>query len=224
MYGRLTAGTRYALALGVMTAASVALLLLDAFATRRFVYTYMVWNLLLAWIPFLLSLCLTRMLQYRLWSSWPALGLSAAWIVFLPNSFYMVSDFIHLADATSASIMFDTVVLTSFILLGLVLGASSLYAVHRALLHRLSDRNAVAIIIAVLILSSVAIYIGRDLRWNSWDLLFNPAGVAFDVSERLLHPSQYGQVIGIVGPFFVLLTCLYLVVWEGAQLLRQNNS
>ena len=63
----------------------------------------------------------------------------------------------------------------------------------------------------------MAIYIGRDLRWNSWDVVADPAGVLFDLSSRLLHPGQYGPMLAVILPFFVLLCSLYGVAWFGIQ-------
>jgi uncharacterized membrane protein len=56
----------------------------------------------------------------------------------------------------------------------------------------------------------VAIYIGRDLRWNSWDVLVSPAGLLFDLSDRLIHPTEYHVIFAVAGGFFVLLFGLYV--------------
>jgi uncharacterized membrane protein len=66
----------------------------------------------------------------------------------------------------------------------------------------------------------VAIYIGRDLRWNSWDVFSSPAGLLFDVSDRLVRTSNYHDVVGTVAAFFALLGGMYVVGWRLAHVTR----
>jgi uncharacterized membrane protein len=118
-------------------------------------YKYLVWNLFLAWLPLLFALWLTRTLRSKLWSSWEALGVSVLWLLFLPNSFYMISDFIHLKDISTVDLLYDAVMFTAFIYLGLTLGFSSLYLVHLELKKRYRAKAAAAIIAGVLLLASL---------------------------------------------------------------------
>ncbi|HSX23761.1 MAG TPA: DUF1361 domain-containing protein, partial [Candidatus Saccharimonadales bacterium] len=76
------------------------------------------------------------------------------------------------------------------------------------------NRYGIVVITCVFALISFAIYLGRSLRWNTWDLLVNPAGLLFDISERVLHPLSHPQVFVTTLTFFVLLTSIYLVVWN----------
>lgn len=175
---------------------------------------YLLWNLFLAWIPLGLSYVLVRLLRSRLWSSWPAIGVSLAWLVFLPNSFYMVSDFIHLQDMPRTHILFDSLMFTLFILNGLILGYTSLYMVQTELRKRLSMVRSGAFSAVVLLLCSIAIYLGRDLRWNSWDVLVNPAGIIFDVSERIIDPFGHPEAFTTTLMFTVFLGGIYAVVWN----------
>jgi uncharacterized membrane protein len=177
-------------------------------------YWYMVWNLFLAWVPLLLIVWLLRMLRHKRWSSWQGVGLSFLWLCFLPNSFYMVTDYIHLQDVSSVDVLYDAVMLTSFVFTGLVLGYFSLYLFHIELRKRLPAMTTSRIIGFILLLCSFAIYLGRDLRWNSWDILINPAGILFDVSDRILDPAGQPQMLVTTLSFFVLLSMLYIVLWN----------
>jgi uncharacterized membrane protein len=197
--------------------ASLVCLVLYGYTVHRageVVFRYLPGNLVLAWLPVLLALLLARLLKTRLWSSWPTLAVSLAWLVFLPNSFYIVTDLIHLQGVYTSTVVADSVMFAAFVVTGLLLGFTSLYLVHRELLQRLSTNWAVGYVTAILFLCSLAIYIGRDLRWNSWDVLVSPAGMLFDLSDRLLHPSQYGDVLSVSLSFFVLLGGMYLVAWR----------
>jgi uncharacterized membrane protein len=213
MHVRLTLGDRYFLALGFATLVSGLLLAAALFISRASAPLYLLWNLFLAWVPFVLAVWLSRLLRHKAWSSWEGLTLSAAWLAFLPNSFYMISDFIHLAEVSPDYLLFHAVLFTSFILTALALGIGSLYIVHAELRRRISGWAAWGWVLAILFVCSIAIYVGRDLRWNTWDVLVDPAGLLFDMSSRLLRPAEYLQMAGVVVPFFLLLTSLYTLAW-----------
>ncbi len=106
----------------------------------------------------------------------------------------------------------------------MALGFSSLYLIHLQFRRRFSSRTAAAWIAFTLLVSSAAVYVGRDLRWNSWDVLTNPGGVLFDISDRVLHSSQYPQMLVTIISFFVLLGSMYGLLWHGARLLRQAGA
>lgn len=215
-----SARRNFVIALGCSTLVSVSFFVYGAFRNSSFEYSYLLWNLFLAWLPLAFALWLTRILRTQLWSSWPALGVSFLWLVFLPNSFYMISDFIHLQNVSRVDILYDAVMFTSFIALGVLLGITSLYLIHREFKKRFSPKGAAAWIAATLLLCSFAIYLGRDLRWNSWDVLTNPAGLVFDVSDRLIHLSSYPQMLVTVTAFFALLSSIYGLAWTGVALLK----
>ncbi len=206
-------------ALLLASGVSAGLYAYGAWRNHSLEFGYMIWNLFLAWLPFLFSLRLLYVLRHKLWSSWEGLATSVLWLVFLPNSFYMISDFIHIKEFVRHDVVFDIVMFTSFIYTGVLLGFSSLYMVHLQLRRRLDAQAAAAWITVTLLLCSVAIYLGRDLRWNSWDVLTNPGGLLFDVADRLIHPAAYPQMFVAITSFFVLLSSMYYLLWRAARLL-----
>jgi uncharacterized membrane protein len=113
---------------------------------------------------------------------------------------------------------------TSFFFIGVLLGFSSLFLIHLELKKRFTGYTANASIALTLLICSFAIYLGRDLRWNSWDILINPGGLLFDISARLLHPASYPDMFVTVIPFFLLLVSMYHLLWRGVLLLRRPNS
>jgi len=183
-------------------------------------FSYLLWNIFLAMLPLVFALRLAYVLRHKRWSAWTSIGWSLLWLLFLPNSFYMISDYIHLKEVSRADVLYNAVMFTSFIYLGVLVGFCSLYLVHIQLRRRLQAGWAALWIAATLFICSCAIYIGRDLRWNSWDVLFNPFGLLFDISDRLLRPDAYPEMIVTVVIFFILLGSLYAVFYSGAKLLR----
>jgi uncharacterized membrane protein len=212
-----------ALSLSVSAGTCLVLFLFRVAASEDWRYSYLLWNLFLAGLPLLFAGLLLRRLKKGRWLAWQNLALTALWLGFLPNSFYILSDFIHLESTGEVSLLYDIVMYASFIFNGFSLGFISLFLVHRQLLVRLHSLQANSLVALVLFLCSFAIYLGRYLRWNSWDVLINPAGLLFDVSDRIINPAAHPQAFITTSTFFVLLGSIYLVLWQAAQVLSTMN-
>lgn len=210
--------------LALSTLVSVGLFAYGAWRNHSLAYNYLSWNLLLAWLPLLFAVRLVDVLRYKAWSSWEGLAWSLLWLIFLPNSFYLISDFIHLQDVQTVDVLYDAVMFTSFVYTGVILGFSSLYLIHIQLRRRLKPHAAASWIAAALVICSAAVYVGRDLRWNSWDILTNPGGLLVDLSDRLLHPSAYPEMGITIVAFSVLLGSMYSLLWQGARLLSSAKA
>jgi uncharacterized membrane protein len=220
------AGTRNRLLmiLGLSSAVSVALFIGRVMATQEWTYWFLVWNLFLAWIPLGLAWWLVARLRHKPWLSAGNIILSLLWVGFLPNAFYIASDMVHLTNTGPISLLYDVVMFISFTFNGFILGYLSLYAVHNRLKKRFSNQAAFGMVAAVLLLCSFAIYLGRYLRWNSWDVLFNPAGLVFDVSEPFINPTSHPQVFTTTLMFFVLLASIYIVCYQLVALAREARD
>lgn len=193
---------------------SLLLLCVTFWLNRDWHYNWMAWNLFLAWVPLVLSTWLVHILQVRIWTNWLPLLVSLAWLLFLPNTFYMVTDFIHLSPENRAEHVFDAIMLMSFAVNGLLIGFVSLYQVHRELARRLGEQVGVVFAPAVLIICSYAIYVGRFLRWNSWDVVVNAPSVLFEVTDVLFSAGTRQSLITTTFGFFALLASLYFVAWQ----------
>lgn len=202
---------------------SVGLFAVRAIAGESDRYWFLNWNLLLAWLPLLFALALRRRLRTNPWLSWRSLVLTLLWLGFLPNSFYLVSDFIHLHESGEVSLLYDIVLFMSFTLNGFMLGFSSVYLVHKELLKKIRRRDTHLIIAAVLLLSSFAIYLGRYQRWNTWDVLVNPAGLLFSVSDRFINSGNNPQMFTTTLMFFALLASIYALIWRVSTILSLNR-
>lgn len=183
----------------------------DSGSTR---YWFLIWNLILAWLPLGFALLLINRLKSKLWVSPVCILLTALWLAFLPNSFYLVSDLIHLQTTAEVSVLYDAVLFTSFIFNAFLGGFVSLYLIHKELLKRLSNRQTSIIIAAVLFVCSFAIYLGRVLRWNTWDILLHPTGVLFDVSEQIVNDTAKSNAVVTTLSFFLLLGGMYVAIWQ----------
>lgn len=205
-----------------LTCVSVTLYLAGAVANRSFQFDYMLWNLFLAWLPLALVGVLLHELPTRRWSSWLPFAVSIIWLFMLPNTFYMISDFVHIQDAPRHNLLYDVVMFCSFIFTAALLGFSSLYMIHTELRKRVSQRDTWITVGVIIFLCSFAIFLGRDLRWNSWDVLLNPAGILFDVSDKLIHPLANLDMFTTTLSFFVLLGSLYVIGWQFGEAMQDE--
>ncbi len=207
-------------ALGLSSATSVVLYLFGVWREHSSIFWFLNWNLALAWLPLLFALWLANYLKKNPWVSWPGAGLTLLWLGFLPNSFYIISDLMHLNSIITNNPLYFAVLIFSFSFNGLMLGFLSLFIIHKELLKRLDLLAAHAWVSSVLLLCSFAVYLGRYLRWSTWDILLNPAGVVFDVSDRIINPLSYHQTFQVTALFFVLLGSMYFVLWELIRAIR----
>ncbi len=219
----LSTRTRLGLALFGASLVSVLLFLAGAWRNQSWTFWYLIWNLLLAWIPLLMMLWLERILRGKVWSAWQALLVTFLFVVFLPNAFYMVTDIIHLQEVPRLDLIYDVVMFDSFIFTAFILGLVSIYLLHAELRKRLSIRWSWMLVLVTLFVTSFAVYIGRDLRWNTWDVLLNPASILFEVSDGLLHPTAHHELFSLTLSFFVFLTTMYVVTWFIGRSARQQK-
>lgn len=220
----MSARARLGVALVVSSLASIGLYLAGAIANHSAAFAYLIWNLFLAWLPLLFAILLAKMLKNNVWSSWRTLLMSVLWLGFLPNSFYMVSDFVHVQEFRRVDLLYDIVMFAAFVFTAEFLGFLSLYIVHMELAKRVSRRLAAGLITLALFVCSFAVYVGRDLRWNTWDVVVNPAGMLVDISDHVLNPRAHPQALTTTLSFFVLLGSIYIVAWQVARYLRQQKT
>ncbi len=186
--------------------AFIGLMIFIRFAyTGRYAFIFLVWNLFLAWIPFTISSLFTDMKSSK---KWKQLLSFSAWLIFFPNALYIVTDLIHLQMVTSVPKWYDAVLLFASSVTGLMMAFISLLRVESLLRHKFSDRIVHASIIAILFLGSFGVYLGRFLRWNSWDIISNPFGLIVSISQRFISPFHHLQTWGIT---FLLTTLFYLL-------------
>ena len=161
-------------ALALLSLFSVALIVTRYYYSREPFFGGLIWNLFLAWIPFVLSIVLYD--RHRAGARPLSLvPLAALWLLFLPNAPYIVTDFKHLVASPVVPLWVDVVVLAAPAWTGMLLGFLSLYLVQAVVRQLAGPRVAWLAAVAVLGLSSFGIYLGRVLRWNSWDVIANPS-------------------------------------------------
>lgn len=198
------------LVLGASLTLSVVLITFRVFLTHKISFVFLLWNLFLALIPFGLSTMLglsAGKLRARV-----LLPVGAAWLLFFPNAPYIVTDLFHLEPRAGVPYWYDLALILSCAWNGLMLAYASLTDMQRLVARRLGAGAGWAFATVALLLSSFGIYLGRFLRFNSWDVLTNPVTLFYDIVSRLLHPAAHRGTWGVTLLYGVFLLLGYATV------------
>lgn len=176
---------------------------------NRYSLVYILWNLLLAFIPFIVSLFIVYLKKIGKLRDVYFIILGIIWLLFLPNAPYIVTDLIHIGVVRSVPVLYDSVLLFTSAWLGLLLGLNSIFHVEKVLLSKYSKKTTNIIILIILLLISFGIYLGRFLRFNSWDILTNPISFFNKLLESLSTSSYHVESLIYIILFFSFLFVSY---------------
>jgi len=174
-------------------------------------YTFMLWNLVLAVIPYGFSLFIYQKFRHHPGKYFYVLFV-LLWLLFFPNAPYIITDLIHFDPEHNIPVWTDILIIFAFAWTGLILGFASLRLVHVVFENNFGNFSGWLFAISVIILGSFGVYIGRFLRLNSWDLFERPLFVFYSLKDNLLIPYQ--QMDSYVMTFFfsVFLFLAYLSI------------
>ena len=193
----------------ILTALAVTLNLIRVIWSDSTYFIYLLWNIFLAFLPFLLSIILLwYKTNKKIKTGVLVFGL-IVWLFLFPNAPYLVTDFIHLGVKSIVPLWYDALLIFSSAWLGMLLALYSLSNIEQLFLTRYSKRVASFLIMISILISSFGIYIGRFLRWNTWDIVIQPKHIIHDVSVILLHPFHYIEAYAFTLSFFVFIYVSY---------------
>jgi len=200
-----------------------ALVSFRAIYADNLTYVFLTWNLLLAWIPWFLALLANRAFRKADRVTLTVILYGVVWLLFFPNALYIVTDFLHLRPRSPIPIWFDTFLLFAFTWAGLFLGFSSLYTMQRIVAKKAGHLLGWLFTLIVLGLSSIGIYFGRFLRWNSWDILLDPRGLLSDIFNRVVHPTYDVRIYAVSFLATVVFATVYFTLYAMTQVPREEE-
>lgn len=170
-------------------------------------YFFLIWNLFLAWIPYIIAIRLNHKKSFHLIDTiW-----IFVWILFFPNAPYIITDFFHLTQKASIPLWFDTLLLYGFSFMGLFLGISSMVEINAHLKKRFNTYLIDFTTSCFCFIAAFGVYIGRYQRWNSWDIINSPLLLFRNMKELLINYPNNGSVhFSILFGGFLLVTYLLL--------------
>ena len=172
---------------------------------------FLAWNLVLAAVPLVASTALVR-LDGKGAHAGVLAAVGAVWLLFLPNAPYILTDLVHLGPRGGVPFWYDLALLLSAAGTGLLAAYVSLADVQAVLTRRLGAPVAWAASVGALFLSAFGVYLGRELRWNSWDVVTAPGALLADVASRVLDPWAHPTTVVMTVVFGGMLTLGYVAL------------
>lgn len=241
------------LTLGTLIPLAAASIVANGFVLGRFLlsgqraYGFLMWNLLLAWVPIGCALVAQRLAASLLQPGRPMrlrlqlVGLAAfslGWLLFFPNAPYLMTDLVHLRPFAENNLLwYDLAMFAAFALIGVALGCLSLLAMQevvatacRRFFERVRGARPIARVLAavtgwVFALSTLAagsygMYLGRVMRWNSWDALLNPDDLALSILRSVIDRPSAPGMFKITAVFGLFLLCAYATLYAFTRVRR----
>ena len=204
----------------------VLVLFCFSFSVFRYVYSdtktflFLNWNLFLAFIPWALtSIAVLKPALYK--SKITIFVLLGFWLLFFPNAPYILTDLFHLRlRGLSMPIWFDLALILSFAWTGLMFGFLSLWDIEVIISKSIKRNYPILLSVVLLFIGSFGIYIGRYLRWNSWDVITEPFKLIYDIGDRIINPFEHPRAWGMTITMGFFLSIVYL----SFRLIRKRNN
>lgn len=199
--------------------------------TSDIMWLRMVWNYFLAVIPVYMALFAQhfsfegkRIFEFIF---------MLLWLLFFPNSIYMLTDFKYLSrfdfqlwgiyDGVGQNLS-PWLLLANLVIsvgLGVLMGLISLGIIHNLLKNKFSKKACVWIVAGISLLSSFGVYIGRYARLNSWDII-NPIKIVISTFDVMTPFAPVYIFIFTVLTLFLYVCYRLLLILP--QILANKNS
>ena len=183
---------------------STIILMVRMKLNKSFAFMFLIWNVFLAIIPFVITMYLktsTNLSKIKLGFAF------IIWLAFLPNAPYIVTDLIHIRIGNDSRLWLDVLVLLSFALSGLLLFYTSILDMQHLLKSKFKKLPTESLILVILFLCGFGVYLGRFLRYNSWEIISQPQILISDILNIIIAPFQHYEAW-----FFTLGFGAFLVV------------
>ncbi len=203
--------------------ASVMLYRLRVMLSGSMDYLFLLWNLFLAWLPLTMAYIASSFASRRRYILLIVVPAAALWLLFFPNAPYILTDLFHLRHPREhVPVWFDTLLINWFAWTGLLLGVFSLSLMHDIVRRAFGRVTGWLFVFSVGALCGVGIYIGRFLRWNSWDIIFHPVERLNNLFYYAVNPSL--QSVLFIGVFSALFIFIYTTTYSFGLLFKEQQE
>jgi uncharacterized membrane protein len=187
---------------------TISLLTVRALYTGTIMYFFYPWNLFLALLPLFFSGLLVKVKSI----SYKSICLFLLLLLFLPNAPYLITDIFNFEARPPVPLWFDLMLVVSGAWNGILCFTISLLRIEK-FLNTISHLNlANKITPLILLLCGYGVYIGRYLRYNSWDVVTKPFHILKTSTHHIYHPFQNLNVWLFTFIFSVFLGIMYFTI------------
>ena len=187
---------------------TMILLIARIIYTHKLVYAFYSWNIFLALIPFMCS----RKLINQIKPGIKTFCYLIIWLLFLPNAPYLVTDIFHFTERIGCPVWFDLILVSSASCNGFIIGTISLMHVEQFLNRYLKHGWVQLSLLFFIALCGYGVYLGRFLRFNSWDIITDPVDLTYYIKNSLLHPHQNLSVWAFTIIFSLLFGIIFFTI------------
>jgi uncharacterized membrane protein len=186
--------------------------------TQSFTYIFYAWNLFLAIMPFL---CSRQMYKYKK-LSFSVVVLLIVWLLFFPNAPYIVTDLFHFAKRPDMPYWFDLCLVMSAAWNGLLLGFISLVQVEKLLGRFIKPQMMPYLNVLLILLCSYGVYLGRYMRFNTWDVICSPVILVKSSAKDWLFPIEHLKAWAFTFLFFMLIYLMFQSIKKLSCLMQDS--
>lgn len=189
---------------------AIILLLIRVKVTYSMYLLFLIWNLFLAVIPYSISHLIKIDFSLRFYN-FKNILLVITWFLFIPNTFYLLTDFVHLHHDSTPQLVFDFILFTSFTIAGFYCGILSIFNIYNQIIFFHSKKIATIFTIIISYLCAFGIYLGRILRFNSWDVISNPFSLINSIYKSAFQLETIAFTL-ILGSIILATNLIYFNV------------
>jgi len=198
---------------------SVCLTGIRVIYTSQLLFVWLNWNLFLAFVPFGITSYMRHRPEWKRTNQKFSLFF-IGWLLFIPNSFYIITDLFHLSARWPVPFWFDLALILSFVWNGLLLGILSMREMEKIIAWKLNLKNEWLFVYPMMLLNAFGIYVGRYLRYNSWDVISNPFQLFNDTIYLIAHPIRHRFDWSMILCYSVFMTLMYMTAKKISRAIR----
>jgi len=195
----------------LFSAFCIILIFIRMYVVRNDTFLFLIKNLALAWVPYLLSQL------FVIKSKYVRILVGLLTLLFFPNTLYMITDLFQLWPKNYVSVWFELIHLLSFAMVSLFLGFGTLKNFEKQFLISYNNRFVELYIFLIIYLGSFGVYLGRFVRLNSSDLFLNPGHLFNEILNVISNPFDDVNFYGTTLVFAIFIYLLYYGVFNFAK-------
>ncbi|WP_397363450.1 DUF1361 domain-containing protein [Olleya sp. R77988] len=172
----------------IVSSFSIFLLLFRMKLTHTNYYLFLVWNLFLAGVPYAISTYLNTIKKPNIIY---LLSICFFWLLFIPNAPYIITDLFHLKYSSQQLIWLDTLVIVAFAITGMLLFLKSVYTMETIFKTYVKKPIVTFSLPFLFIIIGFGVYLGRFLRFNSWEIINKPMSIIKPILDIITQPNLH---------------------------------
>lgn len=195
---------------------SVVLNILRIIIWDKISFIYILWNIFLAILPFLISSILLNIDNKNKLNNTIFFSIGIIWLLLIPNAPYIITDLIHIGEVRAVPVLYDSFLLFGSAWVGLLLGLYSINHIENILTKKYSQKITHFVMVIIVLFISFGIYLGRFLRFNSWDVFARPSSFIIGLKEIFTNMSNLFEAMLYTVLFFFFIFISY-ISWKSTQ-------